>query len=142
MGGPATSLPDPFNRGDVSKHTDHDRSHHGGPCFPTEPSGPPIKARGRGFVFLQPLLTHSPRFLKTSPQFYKLLLKILNMGCYRVPSPTPSAGSDAPIPATLQEEYPVEPRVLKTAFVWLFATLMVSPDSTGCQDQAVVSGLL
>lgn len=48
------------------------------------------------------------------------------MGCIRVPSPTPSVGSDGPISETLQED-PAGPLVPKTVSIWFSETLMAPP---------------
>ena len=102
MGGSALSLPYPSDRGDPSEYAGHDRFHRGRPCFLTELSGPPIKARRRIVCFCTRSLLLS--LLKTSRPQSHSPFKSFNMGSCHLFSPTPSICSDAPAPEPLQEK--------------------------------------
>jgi hypothetical protein len=127
MGGSAKLLPDPSDDGDVSKQLGRDRFHHGGPCSSTEPSGSPIKARGRGFVFLQPLITHFSRSL--GPQDNKFTTSSRS-----TPWDVSVCLPQLPVPARMllfpsfwRKKTLLSHRYLKSPPVWLFAMFMVPP---------------
>jgi hypothetical protein len=142
MGGSAKLLPDPSDDGDVSKQLGRDIFHHGGPCSSTEPSGSPIKARGRGFVFLQPLITHFSRSLE--PQDNKFTTSSRS-----TPWDVSVCLPQLPVPVRMllfpsfwRKKTLLSHRYLKSPPFGSSRCLWFPPDSKRCRDQPAVSNLL